>query len=256
MYSLDAIQRSLRCVADGMNCTEAAEASETTAPMVRKWSKQYKVNQNSFLSDDEIIERLSLFANSKRKKQLEKAPDFSNHPINQPPKEKTPVICPDDEDDDDDEPAQLPAEPPKEVVKAPPLKSSLSTADQARLSQSIRLALGDKAMNDVNNAVVALITATAERLKLVDNAEDAVKMVSSAIGLKQLLDVLDAPPMAMNWNDVSKIISIIREANEIQLLKPEKEDNAPPTSTRVNVMILSQKPLKATKTIDAELCDD
>jgi hypothetical protein len=237
-----------------MNCTEAAEASGTTAPMVRKWSKQYKVNQNSFLSDDEIIERLSLFADSKRKKQLDKAPDFSNHPINQPPKEKPPVIFSDDKDDD--EPVQPPIETPKETAKTPPLKSNLSTADQARLSQSIRLTLGDKAMNDVNNAVVALITATAERLKLVDNAEDAVKMVSSAIGLKQLLDVLDAPPMAMNWNDVSKIISIIREANEIQLLKPEKEDNAPPASTRVNVMILSQKPLKATKTIDAELCDD
>jgi len=117
------------------------------------------------------------------------------------------------------------------------------------------LALGDKAMNDVNNAVVALITATAERLKLVDNAEDAVKMVSSAIGLKQLLDVLDAPPMAMNWNDVSKIISIIREANEIQILKPEKEEKTT-APTQVNVTILSQKPPKATKTIDAEICDN
>lgn len=255
MYTIEDIHKALRCVSDGESGSAAARASGASDQVVRKWVKQFKVHQNSFLTDDEILERISLYAERSLKAKLGESVDkFKDHPIEKAKSQFKPQVASEPDTDDDEPPITALTTPGlKKEPDRKPIKSALSVEDQARLSQSIRLTLGDRAMNDVNNAVVALIAGTAERLKHVTNSEDAIKMVSSAIGLKQLLDVLEAPPMAMNWNDVHKIISVIREANEIQTIRKDDEQKRMNTPTQVNVTILSQKPPKATKTVDAEI---
>jgi hypothetical protein len=266
MYPIEKIQQVLRCISDGATGNEAGRVCEVNPFKAREWAKKYKIHQNSFLSDQEILERISLYSEGRVREKVDAALSvFDGHPVDATPSRGKTVVDDDEDDDEDDDQVPAPMEiispvqaasPPDEKPDTP-IKEFLSEADQARLAKSIRLTLGDKALNDVHNGVVALVSATAERLKHIDNHEDAIKMVSSAIGLKQLLEVLEAPPMAMNWNDVSRIINIIREANDLNKVQQmEKKDKIPDAPTQVSVTILSQRPPKKAKTIDAEICDE
>lgn len=219
-YSKEQMLTALRILSDGGTLDEAEKGSGCGGSSVCQWGKKYGIKSGSFLSDEEIMAKISAYGQPK-----------VGRPASPPPK-----------------PEWLPA-PGIKLEEKP----ELSPEQSNQLADAIKLTVGEKEMNQLNNAVVAMIAGAAEQIKKCTTSEEAIQMVTSAISLKELLNVLEAPPMAMNWNDVAKIVAMLREANN---MAPPKAEGTSTINSPVNVTILNRKP-KREKIIDAEtILDD
>ncbi len=289
--SRETIEKALRMVSDGITKEEAAKAVGVKVGTVKTWMRKFNVQQDSFLSDPDLALRLSnynqtwsLSADKKAIPEPEwqgKMPDptyeviVTEEIVQQPEPESLMLPAPVEEIQEAEENTQLVEveEKPPEKPKVKILGEGLSEKEKEKMAKSIRIAIGDKTVNDLHNAVTALVAGMTERIKHVDNHTEAIEMLSSAIAIKQLAEILDAPPMAMNWNDVSKIMNIIREANNmgvpevkekiVKVMVPQTRNIAAPIQQapvpeqkrQINVTILAQKPPRFTKTVDAEVTE-
>ena len=286
--SRDTIYKALRMVSDGLPKEDAAKEVGVKTGTVKTWMRKFNVQQDSFLSDPELDLRLSNYNQSwlsagKTIPEPEwqgKMPDPTYEVIVTEdivqPADPEPLMLPTpvEEVQDAEQNTQLieVEEKPPEKPKVKILGEGLSEKEKEKMAKSIRIAIGDKTVNDLHNAVTALVAGMTERIKHVDNHTEAIEMLSSAIAIKQLAEILDAPPMAMNWNDVSKIMNIIREANNMGVPEPKEkivkvmvpqtqsqpqhiQTPVPEAKRQINVTILAQKPPRFTKTVDAEVTE-
>lgn len=261
--SRETIQNALRLVSDGVTPEETAKTAGVKTSTIKTWMRKFSVLSESFLSDLELDNRLSNYNdNTDISKKVIPEPKWEGMTPKPTEYVSTPIVV--EEEEEPELPALSSEEPKEEKPKVKILGEGLSDQEREQIAKSIRFSLGEKTVNDLHNAVTALVAGTTERIKHVENHTEAIQMVSSAIALKQLTEILDAPPMAMNWNDVSKIIGIIREANDMNVVeKKEKaptqaapEQLIPEAKRQINVTILAQRPPKYNKTIDVSVSED
>ena len=286
--SRETIYKALRMVSDGLPKEDAAKEVGVKTGTVNTWMRKFNVQQDSFLSDPELDLRLSNYNQSwlnagKTIPEPEwqgKMPDPNYEVIvtedTVQPTEPESLMLPEPVEGEPNLPAVIQNKQETEWYKKPEfnvLGQGLSDEETRKRAESIRFALGDKVVNDLHNTITTLVVDVSKRAKETDNILEAFHMLNIAVGIKNLGDVLDAPPLAMNWNDVSKIGNIVNKS--FDFFKPpvdktpvppaptkiiytsttSPQDPVPEAKRQINVTILAQKPPRFTKTVDAEVTE-